>query len=307
MGLDELKEKYRSLPIWARILMALIFGILPGACSYLDEVETVEASLTDAENKESSARNQFEANRKEKANIPKLEEELVYTEEQLEKAKRKLPEGYLMENVLALTAGNAKASGVKMKKFEPLCELKGVGEFKYVERMIDVEVNGKYQQISSFFDRMVHSESLLFLREIDIDRAPLPGMDVLFPVAIDVVKLPPTQLEVAEKSRLAMTLNAKFKLVIFRGMKDEESVFFEYKNSCADDAVTIAAAMEAAGIGPDGKPLPLGPDGLPMVVGNGAAPPGDGTVPPPIAPPGAAPPGAAPPGAAPPGAAPPGP
>lgn len=273
MSLDELKEKYKSLPMSARVLMALIIGILPGACSYLDEVETVESSLVEAESKELAARAQFEANRKEKTNIPKLEEELAYTEEQLEKAKKKLPESYLMENVLALTAGHAKASGVKMKKFEPLCELKGVAEFKYVERLINVEIEGKYQQIASFFDRMVHSESMLFIREIDMERAPLPNMVVMFPRQLNDRGPPPSNLEVAEKSRKMMVLRAAFKLVIFRGMKDEESAFFEYKNSCENDADAVAAAMEAGGVGPDGKRLPLGPDGLPLPPGQIQPPP----------------------------------
>lgn len=221
--MEELKEKYRSLPVWARLLMAFIIGILPGACSYLDEAEILEASLSDAQAKESTARDQFEKNRREKANIPKLEEELAYTEEQLEKAKKSLPEGYLVENVLSLTANSAKSAGVQLERFLPTCELKGGGDFKYVEFPIDVQVTGKFQQIASFLDKLVHAEMMIFVRALDLK----PVVSEETTQAHDS-----TPYSRSVEERRAQRLSADFKLVVFRAMKDEEESYFEARTSC---------------------------------------------------------------------------
>jgi Tfp pilus assembly protein PilO len=226
--MDELKEKYKSLPFWARLLMALIIGILPGACSYLDEAEVLEASLQEARNAENTARSNFEKNRGEKANIPKLEEELAYTEEQLEKARKKLPEGYLVENVLTVAASSAKAAGVSLRKFTPTCELRGQGEFKYVEFPIDVQISGKYQQIASYLDKIVHAEMMIFIRRIELRLGDPVDMRDMQNEASDYNR----QL----RSRRDQTLNADFQMVVFRGMKDDEEAFFDNRTSCADES-----------------------------------------------------------------------
>ena len=61
MGLDELKDKYRTFPMWARLAMAVIIGIAPGACSYFDEVEVIGNALQEAQGREDAARVKFEA------------------------------------------------------------------------------------------------------------------------------------------------------------------------------------------------------------------------------------------------------
>lgn len=263
MSFDELKDKYRALPVWARLMMAVIIGILPGACSYLDEAEVLETQLSDATVKESEARAKFESNRKEKANIPKLEEELAYTEEQLEKAKKKLPEGYLIEDILTLTASNAKKSSVQLKSFEPTCELKGEADFKYVEFPIKVEVIGKFPAIASFFDRIVHSENMVFIREVDIERAGDSGEKSNAAPVVDSSAGAIVDRKTALAMRENLQLAAKFKLVVFRGMKDDEEGYFESKMSCDEDSENmevpamppnIPAAEAPAGAAPTEAP-----------------------------------------------------
>ena len=248
MGLDELKDKYRAFPIWARLMMALIIGIAPGACSYFDEVESVEAGLTEAQNREEAARMKFEADRKTKANIPKLEEELDFTEGQLEVAAKRLPESYLIETILSLTATNAKQAGIYLTSFKPSCELKGEAEFKYIEREIAVTATGKFQQIAGFFDKMVHSDVMLFIRGIVIE--PRPATAIAGPEI--------TPFQAAENARRDLTLNATFKVVVFRAMKDEEAEVFENKENCdAVPADELTPPPEAINTPPtDAAPTP---------------------------------------------------
>jgi len=240
MDFDELKDKYRAFPIWARLSMALIIGIAPGACSYFDEIEMIEQGLVDAQSREDAARVQFEADRKQKANIPKLEEELVFTEGQLEKAIKSLPDGYLIESILALTASNAKRAGINLTGFKPNCELKGEAEFNYVERTIEVTATGKYQQIAGFFDKMVHSDVMLFIREIVIE----PTAN-----AVDASRdsQAGTPFQLAELSRRNLLLRASFKIVVFRAMKPEEASYFDRKETCETDMETAAGMTPIPG------------------------------------------------------------
>lgn len=266
--MEELKDKYRSLPFWARLLMALIIGILPGACSYLEEADVLESTLTSARESENTARSNFENNRKEKANIPKLEEELAYTEEQLEKAKKKLPEGYLVEDVLSLAASSAKSAGVMLRRFTPTCELKGQGEFKYVEFPVNVQVSGKYQQIAAYLDKIVHAEMMIFVRGLTIALGEAPDLRDL--------RAETSEYERALRTRREQTLTADFQLVVFRGMKDEEESFFEGRTNCDDPADNLGAAPGAQ----TNLPQPVG-EPVPAGAGDGGDGGGEGSAPPP--------------------------
>ena len=256
-GMDELKEKYRAFPIWARLLMAFIIGIAPGACSYFDEVEVVESGLAEATAREDAARLKFEASRKTKAEIPKLEEQLVFTEGQLEQASKKLPESYLIESGLTLTATNAKQAGINLTGFKPSCELKGQSEFKFVERAIAVSAVGKFQQLASFFDKMVHSEMMLFVREIAIE----PNTSQTVEPTTDEMLTP---FQIAEKARQNLTLKTSFKIVVFRAMKTEEESYFENKESCETEAPSAEALTPAPPAAQDpSAPVPVPADAAP--------------------------------------------
>jgi Tfp pilus assembly protein PilO len=252
--MDELKDKYRAFPIWARLLMAFIIGIAPGACSYFDEVGVVEAGLAEAQAREEVARQKFEASRKTKAEIPKLEEQLVFTEGQLEQASKKLPESYLIESVLSLTATNAKQAGISLTGFKPSCELKGQSEFKFVERAIAVSAVGKFQQLASFFDKMVHSEMMLFVREIAIEPNGSKAVDATPEATTEL-----TPYQIAEKARQNLTLKASFKVVVFRAMKTEEETYFENKESCETESPSAEAITPV----PPGAQDPTAPAPVP--------------------------------------------
>ena len=250
MGLDELKDKYRAFPIWARLMMALIIGIAPGACSYFDEVEAIESRLLEEQTREEAARTKFEASRKTKSEIPKLVDKLEFTEDQIKEASKRLPQNYLMESILSMTATNAKQVGLSLTGFKPSCELKAAEpEFKYVERAIDVSASGKFQQLASFFDKMVHSETMLFIRDIVIEPHSSEAVD-------DGSANNLTPYQVAELSRRNLTLNATFKVVVYRAMKPTEEPDFQSKESCESVESTEELTPAPAGTPPAVDPAP---------------------------------------------------
>jgi hypothetical protein len=175
----------------------------------------------------------------------------------LEQAAKKLPESYLIESILSLTASNAKQAGINLTGFKPSCELKGQADFKYVEREIDVTASGKFQQLASFFDKMVHTDVMLFLRAISIE----PFSAVEENENRTGEKSP---YQIAQLARQNLSLNASFKVVVFRAMKDEESDYFERKENCATEE----------------EEMLLPPAAVNAPVANGAPPAGDAPPPP---------------------------
>lgn len=216
MDFEELKERYKLLPLWARFLIAAVLGILPGAYVYYDEGDALQAQLEQETSNEATARDKFESSRQQKANLPKLEEELAFTEEQLLKAKKKLPDSYKIEDVLQKAATIAKEVGVKLVQFDPGDEVPHVEDYKYVELPIKTELQGRFSQIAAFFDRVVHLENSIFVRKIEMTRNTLEK-------ATDATLAKKTEFQIARENRQNVRLKAVFDLVIFRGMMENET------------------------------------------------------------------------------------
>lgn len=218
MDLEELKERYKLLPLWVRFLIAGAIGLLPGAYVYYDEGDALQSQLDEVAGLEATARDKFESSRQQKANLPKLEEELAFTEEQLIKAKKKLPDSYRIEDVLQKAATIAKEVGVKLIAFDPGDEIPHNDTYRYVEMPIKTELQGRFSQIAAFFDRIVHLENSIFVRKIEmakyrIEATPEAGAG----------QPQKTEFQIARENRQNLRLKATFDLVIFRGMTEAEA------------------------------------------------------------------------------------
>lgn len=221
MDFEEIKERYKMLPLWARFLIAGILGLLPGAYVYYDEGDALQTQLETTTGEEGEARAKFEEARQQKANVPKLEEELEFTEQQLEKAKKKLPDIFHIEDVLQKAATIAKEVGVKLVKFEPQEDILHREDYKFVEKPIKTEIEGRFGQIAAFFDRIVHLETSVFVRKIDVTRVVKEKNDEAEPGP--QAQRQKTEFQLAKEARQNLRLRASFDIAMFRGMsKDEE-------------------------------------------------------------------------------------
>ncbi len=239
MDLEELKERYKMLPMWARLLVAALIGLIPGGLIYYDEGDTLQAQLVTSQGNEEGARAKFEEARRQKANLPQLEEQLEFTDQQLTKAKKRLPDSYRIEDVLQKTATIAKEVGVRMAKFDPGAEIPHRDSYRYVEMPIKTELSGRFAEVVAFFDRVVHLESSIFLQRIVLERAKLTASGDNEVRSVDTNGKTPFQI--AKESRQDLKIKATFDLVIFRGMSE----------------------AEASAPDPEGLPT-MGPDGLPV-------------------------------------------
>lgn len=217
MQLDDLKERYKVLPMWARLVACGLIGLAPAAYVYIDESEALQIQLDEGISQQTAARQKFETSRNQKANIRKLEEQLQFTKEQLFKAKKSLPDSYRIEDVLERVATIAKETGVQLVKFKPGGETLNQGAAQYVERAIATEIVGRFSQVAAFFDRVVHLESSIFLKKIQLERQ-----------AGATKTAAPTDAVLSEHQRALaarrdVKIGARFDLAVYRSMTDQEA------------------------------------------------------------------------------------
>jgi Tfp pilus assembly protein PilO len=252
MQLDELKDKYKAAPLWARLLAAAVIGMVPAAYFYMEDSETLAAALADAQGKESQAKQQFETAVDRKKNLPKLEEQLAFTEEQLIKAKKSLPDSYRIEDILEKTATIANETHVKLMSFDPGDEQPHDSPSMYVVLPFATQIVGGFAEVAAFFDRVVHLESSIFVKNIELTRATAepsgapaararPGANVDPAVAASQAAY-----QSAQAARQNSRVGAKFQLSIYRAMTDGETA----GGVAAGTAQQLPGAAQPAGAKP---------------------------------------------------------
>lgn len=260
MDIQELKEKYKAIPVHIRLLIVGVLALAPAAYTLYDEGSALDEKLVTARSLEDANRQAFERDRSKKGNLPKLEEQKAFTMEQLEKARKRLPDQVRIEDILQKAETIAKETGVRLKVFRPEKEVGGGDEFKYMELPITTEITGKFNQIASFYDRVVHLDGTVYLRKIDI--APLPAA-----LQESGKKAQLSDAEKARRERADLTLAANFQIVVYRSMTIAE------QNHAEAEA---AEAAKGSGSGSGNRRKGAAPE--PPAVYQGGAP-----VPPPTA------------------------
>ena len=169
-ALNELRERYKILPLWGRLLAMGVIGAMPAAYIYFDEGAILEESVASLEQQVEEARSKFRDASSKHANLPKLEKDLQFTQQQLAKAKRKLPDQYRVEDTLEKVATIANGSGVLIKEFSPEEEVKKQEPYPYVELPINVHVSGTFAKIADFLNGLIHLEGTVFIKGIELKR-----------------------------------------------------------------------------------------------------------------------------------------
>lgn len=170
MMLKDLVERYRSLQTWVRLLICSIAGILPGVYLHFFEFQETKLLREQAQVDRDTAYRKLQADETKVRNIKQLEEQKAFTEQQLKKARQFLPENYDMESILHQSASIAKDMNIEFKLFEPKKETLIKAAFPYNERRIAVVLVGTYQQIASYFDRIVYLEPSIHIKSVEMNR-----------------------------------------------------------------------------------------------------------------------------------------
>jgi type IV pilus assembly protein PilO len=213
--MEELIERIKHMPLKARLVVALALGIvLPLYFVFMDEVEAVDWELEDARTQYESIEIKYNKAKRQKNDMPELEKKHEFTQKQLAEAKKRLPDVYHMDSILEFVAKSSDESGVKLLEFTPNDEeFKDTG-YSYVEMPINLGVEGSYNQIGVFFDKLVHMEKMVHIRDLNAQQIQKQQDD-------------PTGIELTKEAKLAQILDgvkvkATAKLVVFRSARPGE-------------------------------------------------------------------------------------
>ena len=104
------------------------------------------------------------------ANRPRLEEEIKGLEKQLEAAVVKLPEEKEIPNLLTQVNERGQQSGLEFLLFRPAAPVK---KGFYAEVPIDMRVEGEYNTLATFLDRVSKLDRIVNVADLRI--SPLPA------------------------------------------------------------------------------------------------------------------------------------
>ena len=164
MDAGELISRYKEWPRRNRIILAGALGLAYPVYVWTSDVPPLEEQLASIQREEGEARTKFEKVKKEQENLPKLEEEFKFVQEQLLKAKALLPEKVAMEDILSKTASIARETRVALREFTPAAEQDVKGDYRYAEIPVALTIKGGFGNIMSFYDRVVHLAGNVRLR-----------------------------------------------------------------------------------------------------------------------------------------------
>ena len=180
--LAELKIKYKSLPLWQRLIICLISGFLPGAYLYYEQAAVVEEEFATAETQEKIAAQKLLDVDKTLKNLEQTEREQAFTTEELKKAETRLPTYVAVDEILRQLAKSAKDSSVTIVNFQPEPEVVKGNEYKYVEMPMKITVEAhEYSQLCSWLDTIAGLKARLYLKSWQMSR--VAGQDDQQPTA----------------------------------------------------------------------------------------------------------------------------
>ena len=227
MDIEEIKTKYRQMSIVKKLAIITVIGAAPGSCTYWEEGPLLKEELDRAESSRDAAKIKFEKAKEQKENLPKLEEKLAYTEAELLKASKKLPDEFIMGKILQKTAMIAQDVGIELRLFQPGQGAPAGTVFKYVELPIALHVIGTYGQIATFFDRVVHLDLLIHVKNIELSLA--TNLDPSSSEkAAEQIKDKDLKKEAIQRARRENAkIQGKAEMIIFRTLTRQEELAIE--------------------------------------------------------------------------------
>lgn len=229
---------FADLVIWYKnaatsrkiLILAAIAAILPGF--YLaDNFSDYNDRYIASQNARDQAEKKFKKAREERDRLPKLEEKLETTEKELALASKQLPNQFQMELILQKVSMMASDSGVTLEVFTPQDAKVTGSAFPYVELPIHIQARGTFGRITTFFDKIVHLEMMVHIRDMDLIGEMSKGSgldsDKMESAEKRSVRNPGSNRDLYEAKRKDIRVAATAKLMIFRSLTEDETRRFE--------------------------------------------------------------------------------
>jgi type IV pilus assembly protein PilO len=166
--MEEWINRYKILKPSQRFFIMLFCSLILPIYYYSQTVGSIETDLETSMGERDGAKAAFEKARDRKANLPKLEEQLSLTENELFEASKRLPDQFIMDKILQKVSLLAKETGTELLLFDPKAPIPSNTAFRYAKLPIKIQMIGSYSQIGTFFDRVVHLKLLVHIRNIKL-------------------------------------------------------------------------------------------------------------------------------------------
>jgi Tfp pilus assembly protein PilO len=152
-----------------RLLVLALLAVGVPAFYFMDEAELVAQDFESAEQGKEIAKRKYDKAMEKVKALPALEEKLAGVEKNLEEAKKYLPPKIEFDEVLALTGRFEKEVGVTITRFAPKEEARPNPSIQYAEIPVEVHVKADFVRVMNFFDRLMHTEKIMHLRDVTFE------------------------------------------------------------------------------------------------------------------------------------------
>lgn len=210
----DLVDKYKDLPPWRFLVVFIVCAAVAAYMEY-GGVTAKEVEVQAAVDRLDAITVKYNREKGKKNDMPLMEEKLAFTRQQLEEAKKRLPDTYEIESILEAIAINAKGKGVQILSFKPGQEAAQGDGFRYFQMPIEIEVLGKFTNLASFFDEIVHMEKMVRLKDVSLVK------DEIAAGGFGERKLTPSEKLRADLDKIRVKSNAT--VFIFRSAAPGES------------------------------------------------------------------------------------
>lgn len=226
MDFEDIISNYQELTRWKRMTFLLCVAVIPAIYRFGDNWGQVTTERENATQGRALAEMKLNDAKNKSGRLPELEAILIKIQNEFKEVSKKMPDEIFMDRVLQKTELIAQELGVAMNLFTPGKEVPSETAFKYIKQPIKIELVGTFGQIASFFDHVLHFETIVHIENFSLE-------------PYSSTKDSKTETERYDGSdkkdeikRALMRLKAKCDLVLYRTMTESEA---QTSQSIADE------------------------------------------------------------------------
>lgn len=220
MDFDDIITGYQEIARWKRMTFLFCVAVIPAAYRFGDSWGQLTADREAASQERALEERKLNDSKTKSKNLPQLEATLAKTQNEFKEVSKKMPDEILMDRVLQKTELIAQELGVSMKLFTPGKEIPSETAFKYIKQPVKLELVGSFGQIASFFDHVLHFETIVHIENFVLEPNNSPTDSKEAQAEMDRYKDSDKKDEI---KRSFMKLKAKCDLVLYRTMTEAEA------------------------------------------------------------------------------------
>lgn len=206
MDLQDFKYRYFNLSMLNRSLICIMLGLIPIAFVYAPKYASLDDAQKYVAQNFNLAKEKLKLAKQHQATLPQLQASVRLREQRLQQMNKYLPESTPLDEILHVFASTAREEGVLLTEFLPGAENIPEKNAKYAQRTVTLRVLGGFQDIATFFDRILHLDRVIHMTDIVLNGVPVSS----------------GQLETKAESETVAEIQGSAKVLIFRSLTDRE-------------------------------------------------------------------------------------